>query len=147
MNEYLIEAFWDRRSKWPCPKSSFTDKNKSRGGGGWKVHAGARWFAQPEGKRYRKPQKKTTAQLHQLLNAPGGLPHVHQHSHLAEALEVEVQTSGNVRWLDYRLLRYFLINRWVVGSKVRLSHGVEKSHFLCPLDLLLGAGPSGVRYV
>lgn len=55
------------------------------------MRAGERWFAQPAGIHHRKTQKKTTAQLMKLLKVPSGL------SHLAEALQVEVQTGANVR--------------------------------------------------
>lgn len=44
-----------------------------------------------------------------LLNVPSGLPHVRQHSHLAEALQIEVQTS------DTRCTQQFATNCNSVG--------------------------------
>lgn len=75
MNEYLIEAYWDRRSKWPCSKWLFTDKNKSRGGegGGCTLES----VALPSQREYithkknkKKTQNKTTAPPMNLLNFP-----------------------------------------------------------------------------
>lgn len=69
------------------------------------MRAGERQFAQPAGIHHRETQKKITAQLMKLLNAPGTPPpphppvspptYNHQHSYLAEAPQVEVQTRGN----------------------------------------------------
>lgn len=52
MNEYLIEAYWGRRSKWPCFKWLFTDKNKSRERVEWKAHTQEPWFIQQAGIYY-----------------------------------------------------------------------------------------------
>lgn len=72
MNEYLIEAYWGRRSKWPCSKWLFTDKNKSRlHGKNGKAPTREPQFVQPARIYYKKTcEDKTTARLINVFNFP-----------------------------------------------------------------------------
>lgn len=72
MNEYLIEAYWGRRSKWPCSKWLFTDKNKSRlQRKNGKAHTREPQFVQPARIYYKKTcEDKTTARLINVFNFP-----------------------------------------------------------------------------